>query len=173
MSALYGPLAVASLLLIIAGIAKVRQPQQTAVAMRDLGVPGGGSTAARALGLGEVVLGAAALLTGARPVAALVAATYAVFALVIVRTGRDRRLADCGCFGATVTPPSPLHAATNVVLAASATTAAAVGVPSLGELLGEQPWAGLPYVALLVVTTYLVRVVVTDLASVAFGGNHA
>jgi len=172
MTAFHGPFVVACLLLLIAGIAKLHRPAGTAGALGGLGLPGG-AVAARALGAVEVALGPAALLTGAAPLGLAVAALYAAFAVVVLVGRRDARLADCGCFGVSSTPPSLLHAVVDAVLAAAAVAATVDGLPSAADVVDAQPWRGLPYLAAALVATYLVRVVVTELAAPPVRGSHA
>ena len=147
---LLGPYLAACVLLVVAGLAKIARPDDTATALaRHL--PVGQHPlrlAIRALALGEVTLGFAAIALPYRPLAALVAMSYGAFALFVVRLrAADGALASCGCFGTPDTPATALHV---VVNAAFALAAAAVAVAAPGEhldrVLAAQPARGLPLV---------------------------
>ena len=146
----------AATLLALGGLAKVVRPVPTAGALRALDLPGP-LAGVRALGLGEVCLGVAALVTGAPVLLALVAVAYLAFAGFVVaalRAGTD--IQSCGCFGTIDTPPSVVHVVVNLVLAAAAAAGAVTGVGTLPSFLADQPAAGLPFLALVIVTVYLV-----------------
>ncbi|MEZ5269600.1 MAG: hypothetical protein R2789_13890 [Microthrixaceae bacterium] len=74
-------------------------------------------------------------------VAALVAATYLVLALVVAVAIR-RGLADCGCIGVRASAPSSLHVALNV---GSALVAATVSVFGAADLVSGLEDLGLPW----------------------------
>src|SRR5205085_8009625 len=76
--------------------AKLRSPSGAAWAPAGLERLGGRS-AARAVGLGEVVLGGWALVAPGRLAYVLLGGAYAGFAVYLAR--RSRTDADCGCFG--------------------------------------------------------------------------
>ncbi|MFM7064318.1 MAG: MauE/DoxX family redox-associated membrane protein [Actinomycetes bacterium] len=147
-------LQVVALVVVVGGIAKLVRPHPFAALLGSLGVPGGAATA-RAAGMVEVALGAAAVVTGARWAAALLAAAYVVFALTVVVAQR-RGAVSCGCFGVVDAPPSTLHVVVNLVSAGVAAAAAAVGSEPLRATLAEQPAAGLPYLAAVGVAVYFV-----------------
>lgn len=106
--------------LILAGLAKVRRPSATAGALRELSIPSP-LLAARILGVGEVVIGIAAIASGARLLWAAVAGSYLAFTLFALWALADAsRIGSCGCFGSEDTPITPGHAAFN---AAAATVA--------------------------------------------------
>ena len=135
-TSLAAPLYVVTGVLILAGTAKVFTPSPTATALRELKVPKP-LIAARLMGAGEVILGIAAIATGAPLLWALVAVSYALFAIFILwALGGDNAVGSCGCFGHEDTPPTPGHAAFN---AAAATVAAlAVADPiTLGDFDGS------------------------------------
>jgi hypothetical protein len=73
-------------------------------------------------------------------------------------------LQSCGCFGEITTPPSVIHVVTNGLLAAASAAAAIGGLRSTADALADQPGAGVPFVLLVGITTYLVYVLLTDLA---------
>ena len=120
MSALAGPLYVVTGVLLVAGLAKVTTPSPTATALRILRVPSP-LIAARVLGVTEIVLAAAAILTGAAVLWALVAVAYAAFTVFVLwALQADEAVGSCGCFGQEDTPPTPGHAAFNAAAAALA-----------------------------------------------------
>ena len=147
-------LQVVALVVVVGGAAKLVRPVPFAELLATLGLPGG-ALAARAAGAVEVVLGAAAFLTGARWAASLLAAAYLVFAGTVV-VARQRGAASCGCFGAADAPPSTVHLVLNLVSAAVAAATAAVGAESLPATLSGQPAAGVPYLVAVGVAVYFV-----------------
>ena len=154
------PFAVACVLLVAAGLPKVTAPDdlRRALATAGLRVPGG---AVRAAGAGEAALGAAGLLVGGTVLTPLVgvavAASYLVFTgFVVAALRRGWALSSCGCFGRADTPPTGSHAVVTSALAvgaglwaASSADAGALGVGLAG------PAAGVPFVALVAVATWL------------------
>ena len=163
MEALSGPVYLAGLLLALGGAAKALRPVPTAGALRALHLPGPRS-GVRALGALEVVLGLAAVLSGARFLLVAVGCFYvafAIFVLVALRSGTA--LQTCGCFGSVDTPPSMIHVGLDAVLAAACLAAGAVGLPNARTLLADQPWSGVPMVLGLVVGLYLAYLLLTAL----------
>lgn len=129
MSTLAGPFLVAIVLLGAGGALKVVRPAFTARAMGEMGLPAS-PTAVRAGALVELAIAAGALVGGGRPLAALVAASYAGFALfVLAALRRGVPLSSCGCFGADDTPPTATHLALTL---AAAVVAGAVAVTGSG-----------------------------------------
>lgn len=129
---------VVCLVLVVAGVAKLTDPEPVATTLAALGVRRPG--VARALGVVEVLAAVVAMAVGGRVAAIVVGVLYAGFAVVVV-LARRRGLESCGCFGAQSTPPSRLHVAVNAGSAAVAGAAAWVGGPlpvadGLGELGG-------------------------------------
>jgi hypothetical protein len=160
--ALAGPFLAAAVLLMVAGAGKLVDPTPLVRALRSLSLPSG-RRLVRAGAAAEVLVGAAAITTGSRAAAVAVAASYAVFTLVVLRgLARGAVLSSCGCFGKQDTPPTVTHA---VVTGAAAAVAAVVAVHPIGplpDLLGGQPGAGVPLllaVAAVAATTYLVLAV--------------
>ena len=127
------PYAAAAVLLVIAGVPKVRDPGDLVRAVRSVGMPLGRG-AVRAFALAEVVVGVAALLAPGPVTAALLAAMYAAFtAFVVLALSRGGVVSSCGCFGKADTPPTRAHA---VVTGAAALVALAVAVS-----VPADPWA--------------------------------
>jgi hypothetical protein len=95
----------------------------------------------------ETVLGFLALALPRPVTAALVAFSYAAFAVVVgYAVARGGALASCGCFGRPDTPATLTHALIDLGLAV-ACAAVAFGAPDTGTVftvLGHQPWAGVP-----------------------------
>ncbi|HWD54140.1 MAG TPA: MauE/DoxX family redox-associated membrane protein [Acidimicrobiales bacterium] len=152
---LIGVYFVACGLLVAAGAAKALRPADSARAMVLLApdwVPLFGSLrytreAVRIGALAEAALGAVALMFPRSLTAALVAASYAVFVVVVAYAhNRGGALATCGCFGRPDTPATRLHVAVNVVLFAAALLVAVrpPDATSFFVLLDHQPWLGLP-----------------------------
>jgi hypothetical protein len=163
MSALEGPFAAACVLLVVAGAYKLTRPIPTAGALAALDWPSS-LPAVRMLGAGELALGAAALVTSNRALAALVAAAYTSFAaFVVVALRADTPIQSCGCFGETTTPPSIIHVLTNLAFVAVAVAVALGGLPSAADALADQPWAGVPFALLVAITVQLVYALLTDL----------
>jgi hypothetical protein len=122
-------------LLVLAGAAKVRRPGPAAEAVGTLlARPAPWLRGAiRVLGAGEIALGLACLLAPGRLVAALLAAVYLVFAVVVL--GLRRVSASCGCFGEDGAPAGALHAVLDLAAAGVAAAAALAGPAALPALL--------------------------------------
>ena len=159
MDPLAGPFLAAAVLLVAAGAAKLVDPLPLVRALRSARLPGG-ATLVRALALGEVVLGLAAVLVGSRLTAIGVALSYAGFtAFVLLARRRGGVLASCGCFGKAETPPTTTHVVTTGAIAVVAAAVAVRPLGNLPDLLGVSPGGGLPLLvvtAAVAVTTYLV-----------------
>ncbi len=160
MEALAGPYYAAALLVAAAGALKLARPAATVTSLRAAKLPG--STAlVRGLGAAELAVAAAALTAG-RGGAAVLAATYAGFALY-ARFAASRA-ASCGCFGSAATPLGGLHVAVNLALAGLAAVVAAAPLPGLGEVLAAQPAAAIPFGLLVAATAYLLYLSTTRYA---------
>jgi hypothetical protein len=118
-AALVPPFVIASLLLCVAGVMKLRSS--------------GG--AMRALGVGEVALGVACAVHPTRALAAALALTYMSFAAVAVIL-RRRRMA-CGCFGDNDFPVSLAHVIASELLGTLGLAAALAGPHGLGWVLSQ------------------------------------
>jgi hypothetical protein len=126
-STLAGPFLATIVLLGAGGALKVVRPAVTARAVRDMGLPVSASVV-RAGALVELAIAAGALVGGGRPLAALVAASYAGFAtFVLAALRRGAPLSSCGCFGTDDTPPTAVHLVLNVAAAAVAAAVAVTG----------------------------------------------
>ncbi len=161
MLALAGPFLAGAALLVLAGLGKVRDPAPLVRALRSVGlrVP---RPLVRVAAAAEVALGAAAAAHASRVAAALVALTYAGFALfVVVALQRGGVLASCGCFGRADTPPTRTHAVLTLALAAVAAAVAVRPLGGLPDVLTTTPAAGVP---LLLASAALAAVIYVALA---------
>ncbi len=167
MSVLAGPFTIAAALLAIGGALKAVRPNDTAQALaavrvRVPGVPL--RILVRAGGAAEVVIGIGALVTGNAVFAALVAASYALFAgFVVVALRTNAPISSCGCFGKVDTPPSPVHVVVDVAFALVALAAAVVGDVALPDVVADQPLLGIPFLLLAVIGLSLVYLAFTSL----------
>jgi hypothetical protein len=133
------PIAVAAIVLAVAGVAKLRSPRAAAQALAGAGFAvRPGPAAMRAIAGGEIALAAGVLLAPGRATSALLAATYA--SLALVASALARAGTPCGCFGAEDgTPVSRAH----VWLSAAIAVVAAAGVAwpphGLAWLLSRSP----------------------------------
>lgn len=166
MSAAAGPFAIAAVLLVLGGLAKAWQPSDTAKALRSAGVPASGAVT-RVGAIAEAALGAYALVDGGRVAAILVAASYLGFAAFVgFALVRDLPLATCGCFGKADTPPDALHLGINLAAVGAAVAVAfdpGVGVRAVAD---QQPWAAVPYFALVALGVCAALLSLTSLARV-------
>ena len=137
-----------ALVVAVSGVTKVLAPRSFAELTSTVGVPVG-HLGARFVGLVEIALGLWVLATGSRLACAALALAYVVFSAVVV-IARRAGAPSCGCFGASAAPPSGVHVAVNLASAAIAAAGAIAGdLDGLGDLLAEQPLAGVPYLLLL------------------------
>jgi hypothetical protein len=161
--ALAGPFYAVALLLAVAGAFKSARPAATVGAMRAVGLPTS-RPLVRLMGGGEVVVGLGAALTGWPWLAALVAVAYAGFAgFVGAALRRGTPLQTCGCFGSVDTPPTRIHLVVDIAASVVAAAAAATRVDGLTTVMADQPWAGIPFLALVAVTLWFLYLVLTAL----------
>ena len=167
MSVLAGPFTIAAALLAIGGALKAVRPRDTARALTavGLGLPGVPTRLlVRAGGATEVAVGIGALVTGDAVFAALVAASYALFAgFVVVALRTNAPISSCGCFGKVDTPPSAVHVVIDVAFAVVAVAAAVVGDVALPDVVADQPLLGLPFLFLVLIGLSLVYLAFTSL----------
>jgi len=166
-SVLAGPFAIAAALLAIGGAAKAARPRDTAQALTAVGVRVRGvpmRVFVRVGGAVELVIGVGALVTGHAAFAALVAASYLLFAaFVVVALRSGSPISSCGCFGKVDTPPSTVHVVIDVVFAVVAAAAAIVGDVALPDVVADQPLLGVPFLFLVVIGLSLVYLAFTSL----------
>jgi hypothetical protein len=164
-------------LLACAGLMKAWRPDDTARALVPL-VPARLRSAVRmrqmrtivrSVALVEAGLGVAAVTLPRPGLAALVAASYLVFAgFVAFARSRGGALASCGCFGTPDTPATLLHVAVDLVLGIAATVVAVVA-PSdatVASVLSHQPLHGVPLALLVGVGAWLTYLTLSVLATV-------
>lgn len=167
MSPFAGPLFAASLLLGAAGIGKALRPNATRVALRQAGLPSD-PYSARLLGVVEFAAALGAVVVGGWLHAAFVSAFYLGFAWFSWRlAARTRGQASCGCFGDASAPVGPLHVGIN--LAVAAVTALAIAWPAEGisTVPADSPWAGVPFLALTALATWMLYAALTVLPATA------
>lgn len=172
---LIGMFFVASGLLVLAGAAKAVRPDDTARALillagRNPRILSFNLTrhAVRIGALLEAGLGVCALLFPRPVTAALVAASYTLFACITAyaRT-HGGALSTCGCFGRPDTPSTGLHVALNVVFGATAVTLALQPphYTTLVSLLEYQPWGGVPLLLVSGVGVWIAYLALSPLAA--------
>lgn len=163
-------------LLVLAGVAKTVRPDDTARALVLL-VPTAASRirsfsvtrqVVRIGALLETALGLFALLSPRPALAALVAASYALFLGITAYARRHGgALSTCGCFGRPDTPSTGLHVVLNMVFVVTA-LAVTVWPPHftvLVSLLEHQPWRGMPLVLASGVGVWLAYLAMASLAA--------
>jgi uncharacterized protein YjeT (DUF2065 family) len=142
-----GPYLAACALLVVTGVAKLRQPQATAAAVRAafrFGVP---DELVRGFGAVEVAAGVGAAIGGGAAAAA-VAVLYAAFVGVALQLRRRAPDANCGCIGARSGHVSAAHIVTSIAAFTVATVYVATGGAGVVAVLRAQPLGGAPFVAL-------------------------
>ncbi len=149
MTVIAAPFAIAAGLVAVAGLAKLRDPTATAATLDVLGLPGG-RVGVRLLGAFEVLLGAAAVIVGGWATATLLALLYLGFVVVVGVLIRRDTSVGCGCFGRDDTPVTRVHLTVNCACTVLCAVAAGLGVAPLGDVLGDQPAAGIPMVTFVV-----------------------
>jgi hypothetical protein len=160
--AVAGAFLASDVVLVVAGAAKTVRPGDTAIALRAAGLPVG-RLAVRVLAAAEVVLGAVAILVAGPVPGALVAVSYAGFAVfVALALLRHWPLASCGCLGRADSAPTFGHVAVDVGAAASAGWWALAGAPGIPGALGGQAGHG---AALVVAAMALAAVTLVVLAN--------
>jgi hypothetical protein len=166
MTALAGPEAVVSGLLLFGGAFKAARPGDTARALRALGLPASASLV-RLGGVAEIAIAAGALATAARPFAGLMAASYVGFLVFVVAAfRRETPLSSCGCFGKVDTPPTLIHVCVNLVAAGVAVAATITPPPGFASVVAVQPGWGIPFVLLVALGVYLTFLALTALPRV-------
>jgi hypothetical protein len=159
-------LVVVAALLVIAGAAKLRNPQLARAAWETARLPGG-IAAVRLAGAVEIAVGAVCIVRPDRVGELGVAGLYLVFAFVVasqLRSGSE--LTSCGCLGAIDAPPAWAHVGFNLTAAAVGCAAAIAGSSGLLQLAAEHPVGGLVVLLGTAAATRLAVVVFTDLPGV-------
>lgn len=153
--ALAPPFLVASLVLCLAGLAKLRAPRTAAAAL------GISPWLVRGLAVGELVLGVTCLVHPTRAGAVLLAGAYAAFAGVAAVL-RRRRVA-CGCFGDNDLPVSQAHVIASELLGASAAVAALASPRGLPWVAGQPTAQAVVLVVAIAAAAYATVLVYTVL----------
>lgn len=163
MSPFAGLVFAAALLLGAAGVGKVARPGATRIALRSAGLPAT-VLVARGLGAVEVFVAVTALAIGGPVATALVAVSYLGFAWFARRLQvKTRGAAPCGCFGSSSAPVGTLHVVLNLLVAAGVGVAVVDAPGSIWSAASDTPWAGVPFVGLTVLLTWLLYVALTTL----------
>ncbi|MEW1954974.1 MauE/DoxX family redox-associated membrane protein [Terrabacter sp. NPDC080008] len=158
--------ALLAVVLVVSAVGKLRSPEESARAFRDLRVPQplANSLVAQSLPWGELVLAVGMVLAGSLAAVVVDAVTLLLFAaylvLVVRALGFDEDV-DCACFGSLapgrVTRRTVVRNAWLVALAAIALVAAASGGSVVARVAdGRLPWWWLLGAAAAAVTTVLV-----------------
>jgi len=150
---LVGPLAVVAMVLVVSGVQKLRLPAASLPAMAVVGLPARGA-AVRAIGLGELAVGATALLVTARGAATALAAAYLLLTMVSLRLVRAAGLQSCGCFGRASAPPHAAQVVANAASAVTAGIAAVAGTEALVPMVARSPAGGILLTALVLVGAF-------------------
>lgn len=131
-------------LLVVAGAAKLRSPQRASGTLRPLGI-GVPALVVRALGMLEVALGVAGLVSPTVVIAALVAVAYGIFcAFVVLLLRTAGGPTDCGCFGDADVDAGRTHVVLNGVACAIGVIAALSPPPGVGWILAHRPLIAVP-----------------------------
>jgi hypothetical protein len=165
---LSAPLAVAAVVLVVAGALKVVDPVPAVGALHQLGLRAGNGSV-RAVAVVEVAVGAAALVLAGPVPAALVAISYLAFTGVVIAALRaGTMISSCGCFGRDDTPPDASHVLVNLALAAVAAGAAISGSPSPWDaVVGAGTVEAVLAVGLVALGSWMVVLVYTALPQAA------
>jgi len=152
-----------ALLLLVAAVAKLRDPRSAAVALRRAGLPSVAG-AVRILAVAEVLVAAAVLIVGGPVPAAALGLLHLGFAAFVVRLRREAGVrASCGCFGGAEAPAGRLHVVVNAAAAGAVAVALAGSLPSLPSVLGDQVSLAVPYVAAVAVGAWATGLCLTSL----------
>jgi hypothetical protein len=163
MDFLAGPFMIAAAVLALAGVRKLLDPGSTQGALREMGLPWRGPVVP-AMAVAEILTGVWALIEGSRGSATLLALWYVAFAVfVVVALRRETPLSSCGCIGRPDTPPTIAHVLVNVLFALVALGVAVDPYGPVEAVLGDQPWAAVPFLLWLAVGVYIVYLVLAVL----------
>lgn len=160
-----GPLLAACLLLLSAGVIKLRRPASTGLVLARAGLPGS-DPIVRAIGAIEVVGAVAgALLAGlwALPATALYLGFAAFTARQVSFAARQGTTADCGCFGSHSAPVDLSHVAVNLALTGACAWAATASDAGLVDAIGARPGTTAVTAAIAAVAAAGLRALLTDL----------
>jgi hypothetical protein len=141
MRALFPEFVVVCALLVVAGAAKVRSPSAASAVLSGdrLRVS---PLAVRALGVGEILIGAGAAIRPIRLTAVLVALAYGAFCAFVL----SNRPVRCGCFG-DAAYGGPAHAVLNAAACSVAILAAVAPPPGIESMVSRDPVIAVPLAA--------------------------
>jgi hypothetical protein len=145
--------------LVLSGIAKVRQPTALVQPLRTLHLPAT-RRAARAIGVVEVGVGVAVLVSSHAAVTAALALVWIGLLGAAVRLSRDAG-ADCGCFGEASRPVGPMHLVVNTVFSIAAVVTTFDPAPAIWDLPDAPALGTATYVLLLAVGAGAVSALLT------------
>lgn len=145
--------------LVLSGIAKVRQPTALVLPLRQLRLPATRRTA-RSIGVVEIVVGTLALLTSHAAVMAALAAVWLGLLAAATALTRGPNV-DCGCFGEASRPVGPVHIAVNVVFSLAAVASTFDPAPAIWDLPDAPVLGTATYVLLLVIGAGAVSALLT------------
>lgn len=163
MEVLTGLLAIVAVVLAVSGVLKVTDPSSTHALLDALHVPRVPG-AVHVLGAVELVVGVAVLSVGGRLASAATALLFVLFAVLSELARRRAPGVSCGCFGRYSTAPTALHVGVDLTAALVAITATVLDPPPLGDVVADQPLAGVPFLLLVLIGAALVMVITTALA---------
>jgi hypothetical protein len=160
-------LGAAALLLVVAGLLKVRDPGPARAALARARTPlpewSVSPAAVRAGGLVQALVGVAILATGGRTAGALVLVSFTALALASWRMAAVAPGSSCGCFGEVDAPAHWWHVAANAGLAAAGAVAVAWPQPGLAAVVADRPLIAVPLALLTVTLAYAAFLVMTAL----------
>ena len=170
MTALFPPFVVVCVLLIVAGVAKVRSPSAARAVLLEARLPVP-RVAVRLLGIAEVVIGTGAAVRPLPGTAALVAVAYGAFFTFVLWI----RPARCGCFGAADTGGGLTHMVLNLAACSVAVTAGLVPPPGVGSILRQGVVVAVLLGVGLAACTFAVSLMFTAFPAAwrAYGGGKA
>jgi hypothetical protein len=154
MSVAYAIVAMGAVLLVCAGVSKVIWPDSARMAMRAVGLPSS-NLAVRTGSIVECVIGIAALIAATWWSCALVAASFASFAVFLSFAIRSQTVSDCGCFGARGRPPRRRQIFLDAAIALAGAIAFATAHRSALFLLVNAPVEGACFMACTLVSAIL------------------
>ena len=148
-------------LLVIGGLAKLRDPSITVPALGALNLPDTTLTA-RALGTVEIFAATAAVLWPGRATALAVVTIYAALTIATARLARSGDV-GCGCLGRSDSPATAVHVVMDAVFALSAVLVAFHTPASLRALMGGSIVRTVWLVALAVLMALLAQIAMSEL----------
>ena len=155
-----------ALLLLVAAVAKLRDPGSATVALRRAGIPSA-AVGVRCLAAAEAVLAAAVLFVGGPAPAVALGLLHLGFAGFIIRLRwAAGATASCGCFGGAEAPAGRLHVVVNAAAAAGVAVALADDLPSVPSMLGDQAALAVPYALAVAMGAWATGLCLTSLPAV-------